>query len=494
MASAIYWHTVCMGEKPKLGVVFVTSGWFRDVGLQTAESDTTAYVERTAQRIIHRLKAFAEPVYPGVLFTVDDANKAGRMMRDADVDGILLSPLMWCEDRIVRSALSVVSNLPILLWTFSPNRSLPEFVAFQTMIQGSGAVCTLQLSGMLKREEYHYLSVAGCAHEQSVYKEIAQFSRAASIARKLKQTRVGVLPFPCEHMSTTFVDEFQLRNMYGVELHYLELQHLKDLSQDTTAQEIGEFRHILEAENTVVTVNERNLTEGIKYALAIEKLTNEIQIDILAMNDVVDEMHQCYGLRPCLTNPSVSRSGPVVSMEADIAAGIAMYVLRLYTGQSPFYTETFSIDYDCNALLLGHAGYHDSDNHDPALPVEIIPDVEYENSDRFTGAVTYFKFLPGPVTVINSVWDGARLRWVAVEGESLPGPFKLEGNSHLFCKLSIQVRYFLRTVVECGVSQHWIVVRGHILESLKSLCKITNIGFRGIVCVENSRDGHSSRP
>ncbi len=150
---------------------------------------------------------------------------------------------------------------------------------------------------------------------------------------------------------------------------------------------------------------------------------------------------------------------------------------RQFSGLVPMYTEPFSIDYEQNALLLGHAGYHDSINRDPALPVKIVPDAEYENSDRFSGAVTYFKYKPGPVTLINSVWDGERIKWMVAEGDSLAGPFKMEGNSHLFCRLKADVGQFLQTAVENGVSQHWVVISGQLLPDIERLCTNLNIRF-----------------
>ena len=83
-------------------------------------------------------------------------------------------------------------------------------------------------------------------------------------------------------------------------------------------------------------------------------------------------------------------------MEADVGAAAAMLALRLFTGDSPFYTEPFSADYASNAVIMGHAGYHDAANADPAAPVRIINDVEYENSDLFTGAVTISSTGPAP--------------------------------------------------------------------------------------------------
>ena len=43
---------------------------------------------------------------------------------------------------------------------------------------------------------------------------------------------------------------------------------------------------------------------------------------MLAINDVIPEMHSSFGLRPCLCNPRLSER-TVVSMEADVAAGLA---------------------------------------------------------------------------------------------------------------------------------------------------------------------------
>jgi len=195
------------------------------------------------------------------------------------------------------------------------------------------------------------------------------------------------------------------------------------------------------------------------------------------MNDVIDEMHAQLGLRPCLFNPHMSNSGVIVVMEADIAAGVAMRTLRLFTGQSPFYTEIFTADLENNSLLMGHAGYHDPINRDPDQPLQIIPDVEYENSDTFTGAAIYFKYRPGPVTVINSVYTGVKLRWSVFEGESLPGPMKMDGNCHLFCSTELPAAALYGRMLDAGVSQHFVIVPGHIKGSLKTLCGWLDIDF-----------------
>ena len=465
---------------PRLGVLFVTSGWFRDVGLQGGNSDTTAEVARSAARAVDRLKRFVDPVFDGVLFSASAARTAALAMRDAGVDGVLLAPLMWCEEEIPRGALAELAGLPLILWTFSPAASLPGFVPFQHMIRGSGPVSAMLFSGMLRREGARYFPVVGHIDDPSVYEEIGVLARSMAIARALHAARVGVLPFPCDQMSTTWVDEFGLRTAYGVQLRWLELERVRRAAAEVDAAGVRAFGAALEASGTSVEVDGRNLQEGTRYALALERIAHEEGLSALAMNDVIDEMHASFGLRPCLCNPGLSGNGCVVSMEADVGASFAMLSLRLLTGEPPFYTEPFSADYEAGCVLMGHAGYHDAANADPASPVKVVNDIEYENSDRFTGAATFFKYRPGPVTAVNSVWRDGAMCWVCVEGESLAGPPKLEGNCHVVFKPDVTVKSFLSRAVQEGVSQHWVFVHGRRAQEIALLCSVIGVRLASI--------------
>jgi len=466
-----------MKNKPKIGVLFMTSGWFREVGLQTPSADVTKEVDDIAEEITGRLSTFCETVCDGVLYSEEMAARSAERICRENVDGLLIAPLMWCEDQILRTALKQLDGLPALLCLFLPYDSLPDFVGYQEMIKGSGLVGILQLSGFLKREEHHYLSVSGYYRDDSLYNKLKKHVDAFAIKRSLKNATCGVLPFRCDQMSTTYVDEFSLRKRYGIELKYLELQRFRDEARKVPVEEIGSFKELLIEKGHVIEVDEKNMTEGIRYALAMEKIISDEGIEIFAMNDIIEEMHSCFGLRPCLSNPRLSDAGVVVAMEADIAAGFCMYALQQYTGHAPFYAELFTADLKENAFLMGHPGYHSTLMRDEGYPVRIISDVEYENTDPFTGAASIFKYRPGPVTAVNSVYNGERLRWTVFEGSSLEGPPKMEGTPHLFCQVEIPVQVLCSRVVQIGVSQHWIVLPGHIKSDLEGLCTWLDIEY-----------------
>ena len=51
-------------------------------------------------------------------------------------------------------------------------------------------------------------------------------------------------------------------------------------------------------------------------------------------------------------------------MEASIGAGVAMYILQLFTNEAPFYAEILTAGATDKVFILGHAGYHNDINHD----------------------------------------------------------------------------------------------------------------------------------
>lgn len=283
---------------------------------------------------------------------------------------------MWCEDQIIHAALKELPSYPIILYTFLPYPTLPEYLLYTEMLKGSGTVGTLQLSGFFKRQGYNYRAVTGYYKDPDVYEIFRDYCNAILVNKSLRNAICGILPFRCNQMSTTYVDEFNIRKLYGVEFRFLEISRFFNLAQSCKNEEIAGLREYFIDNGYQIEVDELNLTVGIKYALATEKIIREDQINILCMNDVIDEMHSAIGLRPCLFNPGLSGKNFVVAMESDIAAGICMYILGAFTGEVPFYSEVLTSDLENNSLVMGHAGYHDIHNKDLKYPLRIVPDIE----------------------------------------------------------------------------------------------------------------------
>jgi L-arabinose isomerase len=464
-----------MKVKPKLGVFLVSGAWFREVGMQASGSSLTNEVDAIAEHVFKKVSVFSETVYSGVITSVKSAKEAAAIVKEKDVDAILIAPLMWCEDIILKTISKELPGKPIIFCTFMAYKSFKEYMSVDEMLKGTSTVGSLQMSGFLSKEGFNYVSVVGYYDDNKVYEEIKKHSLAIAINRGLRDINCGVLPFRCDQMTVTYVDEFNLHSLYGIELKYLELQKIKDIAMSFTENQITDFEKIIRNSGFEIEVDDRNLKEALKYSLAIEKAIKDEDLKIFAMNDVSDEMHDCFGLRPCLINPGLTEYGISIPMEADISAGIAMHILSEFTKEASFYSEILCADLKDNTFIAGHAGYYDIQHCDPSYPVKIISDPEYKNTDRFTGACVYYKYKPGPVTAVNSIYDGNRLKWMAIEGMSLPGPPKLEGYCHAYCRIDKPLVEFFKESIESGVSQHWVLTPGHIADDLKLLCRWNNI-------------------
>jgi L-arabinose isomerase len=278
-------------------------------------------------------------------------------------------------------------------------------------------------------------------------------------------------------MSVTWVDEFALRARHGIEIVPLECSAVAAKARGVGSAALAEYRAHLERLGATARVGQGVLERGMRLALAVEEIADERGLAGLALNDIAPELHVALGSRPCLPSFRLCERGFVVSMEADIAACAAMLLLARFTGEAPFYSEVLNLGPEDNWLLMGHAGWHDPRGRDPVEPMIIGADEEYRSNGGGEGAALIYKAAAGPVTAINSVFDGKGLRWTVFEGESLPGPARLEGYSHLVCRTDEPVRALVDRWIERGVSQHWVVVPGRRAAEIATLCR-----WAGIPC------------
>jgi len=458
-------------DKLNVGLIFLTSNWFRQVGLQDENSSLSQEVEKIAEEIRSEISDYCNPVYPGLIYSEELAREAAGLFREADIKALIISPLMWCEDQILRAVLKSLPELPIILLTIQPSYSLPDFLVYQEMLKGSGTVGSLQFSGMLRREGWSYSSLNGYRNSEDLNRQISAHLTSLQIVESLRFLKVGILPFPCDQMSTTFVDDFVLRKTYGIETRYIELQRVREIAENCGVDEISNFKKICSRAHWKINVSDEEFDAGISYALALNKLRKEETLGVLALNDVISETHDTFGMRPILDNPELSETDFTVSMEADVASGVGMYILKKLSGVPVLYTEVLGVDFKNNELLLGHCGYHDTRLADPEYPVSVVSDVEYKTVDKYEGATNYFKRKPGTVTIVNSVFHGERFTWSYITGESLEGQPRLEDTTHLMFSPDVPVRDFIDRSIDRGVSQHWIVVEGDIGERLHVLAR-----------------------
>jgi L-arabinose isomerase len=343
------------------------------------------------------------------------------------------------------------------------------------LFRASGPVGALQASGPLKRLGRRFGFAFGPAGDPAAIRPIAAFCRAARVARALRRVAIGVLPYRCDQMTGTYVDEFRLRKELGPELKYLSILDYKTFCDEVAPARVEQFLHELRARYPLsASVTAAGLERAARASLGLAGLVERHHLDALALEDVNEELHRLVGLRPCLAVPELSARA-VVSMEADVSAAAGLWILRELTGQAPMYTEIFTCDLRENALLMGHAGMHDA----PRLvesPADILiePDGEYAESEP-DSAWMRFRARGGPVTLLSIFCDVERFKLVIARGEAVGGPPRLLGSPHIYVKIKPPLADFFEQAIRTGMTQHWAVVHAEVVDELQALAGILGL-------------------
>jgi L-arabinose isomerase len=285
---------------------------------------------------------------------------------------------------------------------------------------------------------------------------------------------IGVLPYRCDQMTGTYVDEFRLKKEIGPELKYISTYDYRKICDGIADETVDAFIQDLRTNYKMAdSVTEAGLVNSARVSLGLAELVDAYEVDAIAIEDVSEELHRVVGLRPCLYVPALFERA-VVSMEAEVGGAVALLMLRKLTGQAPMYTEVFTYDQAENCLLIGHAGIHDIDLATSTQEILIEPDGEYVESEP-DSAWMRFRAKGGYVTLLSVFCDVERFKMVISSGESLSGKEKLLGSPHAYVKLVTPLSDFFQTTIRTGMTQHWALVHDDVVDELVALADILGL-------------------
>jgi len=229
-----------------------------------------------------------------------------------------------------------------------------------------------------------------------------------------------------------------------------------------------------------IRVSEENLLKAVRATLVLEKIIFDKKLDGLALSDLIPELHEVVGLRPCLYTEKLGKSEIVIGNEGDLGGTTAMFMLRKLTGNPVMFTEIFNLDYDTNTIGTGHAGPSNYLLAQSDDQVTITPDLELMDATSDIGGV-WMEFIgkPGIVTIVNFICTLDNFQMTILNGNSLGGRPRFDGYPHYVVKIDPDLKEFLNSNAINGTSQHWAVVNGNVKEELSYLADM--LGIKKIV-------------
>ncbi len=469
-----------MDRKPKVGMLLITTPRFYGLGEGTEHGVYHQRKEKEASQIIGRAQAFADVIFPGVVYTREDLKAAMRRFSQEEADMVFACFLSWSDDFAWVRFLRDMKPMPVLFASlvrdtlgFEDSLNEDRFVEF---LSAGSLVGMLEASGSASRFSRPMMHrVIGTLNQ--VMHTCACFARAALLKTMLANETFGLLPSLNEVMWSTYVDIYDLFMKVGPEMRFLSVAALQKTIDSLPGQEVeATVQKIMASYEDDGTVIPDKMKASVAASMALEKMCREAGVSMLVLNDVDATLLGTIGLRPGFT-PCPGTEDVAVVPEGDIGGALAVYTLRKLTGHHVPFIEPFHIDLQKGTFAGGHAG--PNDYTDPKGSTLLSRDERFARSGyKHAGApFAWHVISEGEKTMVHISQCNGRFKMVCALVDALPCPRHLAGYTHGLFKPRKDPIAFFQQLMDIGVTQHYAIADGSHLETLRHFAHIMDFEY-----------------
>lgn len=220
--------------------------------------------------------------------------------------------------------------------------------------------------------------------------------------------------------------------------------------------------------------DEESLDWGCRVAVGLDKLVAQYALDGLTYyyRGRDGNEYEQLGAGVILGCSLLTGRGIPCSGEGDLKNCQAMKIMDLL-GAGGSFTELYSMDFRENLILMGHDGpFHIAiAEGKPALR-----GLGLFHGKRGHGVSVEARVKNGPVTILALTQTGdGRLKFLASEGECLPGPVLRIGNTNSRLRFPLGVTDFMNRWCNTGPTHHCALGTGHQLSKIEKICRLLGV-------------------
>jgi L-arabinose isomerase len=375
------------------------------------------------------------------------------------------------------------NRVPVLVLNLQPVAALDyENTGTGEWLANCSACCVPEISNAFARAQIDFHVVSGVLTEAqgAAWREVEAWCRAALAASALRNARIGFLGHTYPGMLDMYSDFTMVHAQTGAHVEILEMcdldRRVKSVDRAQIEAKLDEAQQIFDLAPGIA---EAELEWAAQVAAGLDRLVVDFDLTGLTYYyrglDGNDYERLAAGL--ILGNSLLTARGIPASGEGDLKTCLAMLLMdRLGAGGS--YTEFYAMDFIEGFVLMGHDG--------PAhLAIAdrkpVLRSLGVYHGKRGSGVSVEFNVRTGPVTILGVTQTAAgRLKMLASEGESLPGPILRIGNTNSRLRFRHGPGEFLNRWCAEGPTHHCALGVGHQLERLRKIAALLGMEFVAI--------------
>jgi L-arabinose isomerase len=451
------------------------------IGLEAYWSQFDGLKERLEgyrQHVEEQLGRWAQVVSPGLVDTAPKAQAAGERFAEERVEVIFCHAATYATSSQVLPAVQE-ANVPVVVLNLQPVSALDyETADTGEWLANCSACCVPEISNAFERAGLPFNVVSGMLYEdEEAWREIEEWCRAANAVRTLRGSRFGFLGHTYPGMLDMYSDFTMHHAQLGLHVEILEMDGLKDhvdnAPDDAVTAKVEETRETFELDESVA---EKTLHWAARVSAGLDGLVEDAGLDALAYyyRGTNGSVYEQLGASLILGNSLLTARGVPASGEGDLKNAVAMKIMDTL-GAGGSFTEFYAMDFDENVLLMGHdgPGHVAISDRKP-----ILRELDIYHGKAGGGVSVELSVETGPVTIfaVTQTRDG-RLKMIAAEGESLPGPTLGIGNTNSRLRFSLPPAEFMNAWCQQGPTHHCALGTGHQAGVLGKVARLLGLEF-----------------
>jgi L-fucose isomerase-like protein len=415
----------------------------------------------------------------GAVHTLDEAEAAAALFARERVDGLVICPLDFGDER---SACKIAEKLrvPVLLYATKE----PPAPADAGLSRVSDSYCgTLSIASGLHRRAlpFHF---AGIYFPDELGMSVAfdGFARAVAVVKGLRNARLGQIGVRPATFETVAYDEAALARKFGQNVIYADLdQVVADARQFADDDpRVTELVTAIRDSLREVTVADDHLLTSAKFELAVADFAGRAGLSALAVQ-CWPTIQRALGISLCAVFGRLTQRHLLTACEADVLGAVAMlagYQAALGETLPHFVDWTIQHREDPNRLLAWHCGNaplclaRDPEHTALRSRRDMTGELPVEEGDASAG-LYQFQVKSGPVTFCRLAEYEGRWKMLLARGEVIPSEETLAG-TWSWVQVRDHARLY-RTLVEEGFIHHASMIHGDLTAPLRQACKFLDI-------------------
>ncbi len=472
----------------KVGVfgIGLAAYWPQFDGLRERLEGYQAYVEQQVAGM------GAQVVSAGLVDTAPAAQQAGELFARESVDLIVCYVGTYATSSQVLPAVQR-SKAPVLVLNLQPAAAL-DYPNTDTAewLANCAACCVPEISNAFARSRVPFNVVTGLLrpvgtradrYYDRAWTEIADWVAAAGVKRTLSKARIGFLGHTYPGMLDMYSDFTMHHGQLGVHVEVLEMDDLHERVGQTAEAEVdakvAEIHQVFDVaepgrDKISQPVTEEALRWTARVACGLDRLVADFDLNGLTYyyRGLGGNANEELGGSVIVGNSLLTARGVPASGEGDLKTCIAMLIMdRLGAGGS--YTEFYAMDFEEDFVLMGHDGPGHVAISDQR---PVLRGLGLYHGKRGYGISVEFKVKTGPITILGMTQtaDG-RLKLLAAEGQSLPGPTLQIGNTNSRLQFGVDPADFMNRWSMEGPTHHCALGVSHQLGKIRKLARLLDL-------------------